>query len=219
MDMDSKEQIQDQTSKIEKIASQMEALLFMFGEPLDLKKIASMLKKSKEDIKEAAKLLKNEYSRPQRGIALVENSEKYMLVTKSEHSSIVEKFVTESLKEDLTPAALETLSIILYFGPISRAQIDYLRGVNSSFILRNLMIRGLIERKPAKGLSYQYEVSFDFLKYMGLEDVKKMPNYDEFRKLKDKFFSGGDFDSLNAAAQETSSNLSQETSNNLSSLS
>lgn len=119
----------------------------------------------------------------------MENSGKYLLATKPEHSVLVEKFVTEDLKEELTPAALETLSIVSYFGPVTRAQIDFLRGVNSSFILRSLLIRGLIERKTAKGLAFEYEVSFEFLKYMGIDHVSKMPKYDEYQKLKDQYFS------------------------------
>jgi segregation and condensation protein B len=177
------------SSNIEKIASQIEALLFIFGESLDKKKISSTLKVTEEEIEKAADFLKEQYSDPKRGIVLMENAGKYMLATKPEHSVLVEKFVTEDLKEELTPAALETLSIISYFGPVTRAQIDFLRGVNSSFILRSLLIRGLIERKTAKGLAFEYEVSFEFLKYMGIDHVSKMPKYEEYQKLKDQYFS------------------------------
>ncbi len=179
----------DETAKIEKIASQIEALLFIFGESLDKKKISSTLKITEEEVQRAVGLLKEQYSDSKRGITLMENSGKYILATKPEHSVLVEKFVTEDLKEELTPAALETLSIISYFGPVTRAQIDFLRGVNSSFILRSLLIRGLIERKTAKGLAFEYEVSFEFLKYMGIDHVSKMPKYDEYQKLKDQYFS------------------------------
>lgn len=179
----------DETAKIEKIASQIEALLFIFGESLDKKKISSTLKITEEEVQQAVGLLKEQYSDSKRGIILMENSGKYILATKPEHSVLVEKFVTEDLKEELTPAALETLSIISYFGPVTRAQIDFLRGVNSSFILRSLLIRGLIERKTAKGLAFEYEVSFEFLKYMGIDHVSKMPKYDEYQKLKDQYFS------------------------------
>jgi segregation and condensation protein B len=177
-----------ESNLIQKLASQMEAVLFIFGEAIDKKKLANTLKSTEEEIDEAGKFLSISLSNSERGIILIENGGKYMLATKPEHSVLVEKFITEDLKEDLTPAALETLSIISYFGPATRAQIDYLRGVNSSFILRSLLIRGLVIRKN-KGNAFEYEVSFDFLKYIGIDNVGKMPQYEEYQKLKDQYFS------------------------------
>ena len=162
--------------------------MFIFGEAIDKKKLSVTLAVSEEQINEAAKELSASLSESGRGIILADNAGKLMLVTKPEHSVLVEKFVTEDLKEDLTPAALETLSIVAYFGPATRAQIDYLRGVNSSFILRSLSIRGLVIRKN-KGNAYEYEISFDFLKFMGIDHVSKMPNYEEYQKLKEQYFS------------------------------
>ena len=90
----------------------------------------------------------------------------------------------EDLKEELTPAALETLSLIAYFGPLSRPQIDFVRGVNSSFIVRNLSVRGLVDRKQGKGNAYVYTASVDFLKYMGAGSVQKLPDYEKYREMK-----------------------------------
>lgn len=174
--------------KIKNTVSALEAILFIFGEPLDIKKLAGTLKVGESEIKEAAKILSSQLSDENRGIDLVENGDKYMLATKPQHAALVEKFVTEDLKEDLTPAALETLSTIAYFGPLTRAQIDYLRGVNSSYILRSLLIRGLINRK-SKGNAFEYEISFEFLKFMGVDHVSKLPQYEEYQKLKDQYFS------------------------------
>ncbi len=175
--------------EIKNIVGPLEALLFIFGEPLDSKKIADVLKTDEEKVKTAAKELSDILSNDSnRGIVLIENSGKYMLATKPQYSALVEKFITDDLKEDLSPASLETLSIIAYFGPATRAQIDYLRGVNSSYILRNLLIRGLINRK-SKGNAFEYEVSFDFLKFMGIDNVEKMPQYQEYQKLKEQYFS------------------------------
>lgn len=203
----------DVANNIEKIASQVEALLFIFGESLDKKKIASTLKVTEEDVENVAQILKEQYSDSKRGITLIESAGKYMLATKPEHSVLVERFVTEDLKEDLTPAALETLSIISYFGPVTRAQIDFLRGVNSSFILRSLLIRGLVERKVAKGLAFEYETSFEFLKYMGIDHISKMPKYDEYQKLKDQYFSQKIEQTQDVQPAETSSGESSLTPN------
>ncbi|HPW34368.1 MAG TPA: SMC-Scp complex subunit ScpB [Candidatus Paceibacterota bacterium] len=172
------------------LVSALEAVLFIFGEAVDIKKLSNILSVSEEEVLVAAKDLSSQLSSSDRGIMLMEKEGKYMLSTKPQHALLIEKFVTENLKEDLTPAALETLSIVAYFGPLTRAQIDYLRGVNSSFILRSLLIRGLVERKTGKGLAFNYEVTFDFLKFLGINHVSKMPQYDEYQKLKDQYFSG-----------------------------
>ncbi len=177
-----------QEEEIKNIIGSLEALLFIFGEPLDSKKIADTLKTDEEKVKIAAKELSRRLSDEDGGIVLVENGNKYMLATKPQYSALVEKFITDDLKEDISPASLETLSIIAYFGPATRAQIDYLRGVNSSYILRNLLIRGLINRK-SKGNAFEYEISFDFLKFMGIDNVEKMPQYEEYQKLKEQYFS------------------------------
>jgi len=193
----------------------MEAILFIFGEQIDKKKLAGALKVDESEIEEAAKTLSQKFLSQDSGIILMENGGKYMLATKPQHAALVEKFITEDLKEDLTPAALETLSIIAYFGPALRAQIDYLRGVNSSFILRSLLIRGLVNRK-IKGNAYEYEVSFDFLKYMGVNQVSQMPQYDKYQKSKEQFFTEHKENepTENPIIIEPSAPLAQETSQN-----
>jgi len=193
----------------------MEAILFIFGEQIDKKKLAGALKVDESEIEEAAKTLSQKLLSQDSGIVLMENGGKYMLATKPQHAALVEKFITEDLKEDLTPAALETLSIIAYFGPALRAQIDYLRGVNSSFILRSLLIRGLVNRK-IKGNAYEYEVSFDFLKYMGVNQVSQMPQYDKYQKSKEQFFTEHKENepTENPIIIEPSAPLAQETSQN-----
>ncbi|OGM90620.1 hypothetical protein A3A20_00685 [Candidatus Wolfebacteria bacterium RIFCSPLOWO2_01_FULL_45_19] len=99
--------------------------------------------------------------------------------------------VEEEFQEDLTAAATETLSVVAYAGPISRAQIEYIRGVNSSFILRSLMMRGLIERNsdPKRQNVYLYTASFELLKKLGLDSAAKLPDYAKYRALIDQFFS------------------------------
>jgi segregation and condensation protein B len=177
-----------QEKNTQKTASAMEAILFIFGEAVDKKKLAGTLKVEESEIEQAAELISQKLSDDSSGIVLMDSGGKYMLATKPQHAALLEKFITEDLKEDLTPAALETLSIVAYFGPAVRAQIDYLRGVNSSFILRSLLIRGLLNRKT-KGNAYEYEVSFDFLKYMGVDNVSRLPQYQEHQKLKEQFFA------------------------------
>ena len=91
----------------------------------------------------------------------------------------------EEISEDLTPASLEALSIIAYLGPISRARLEYLRGVNSIVILRSLMIRGLVERfpDPAHPASFMYRGTFDLMKHLGIKEKEGVPDYEKFQEL------------------------------------
>ncbi len=167
------------------IAAAAEALLFAHGEPLEIKKIAKLINIEEEKVKIALKELEEKLKSDDRGLRLIFLGEKAQLATKPEFSVFLENFIKEEFKEDLTPATLETLSLIAYFGPISRAKIDYFRGVNSSFILRNLLIRGLVERaSDSEGeRGYLYQLSLDCLKHLGISKIEDLPEYQKFKKI------------------------------------
>ena len=167
-------------ANIQNIVGAIEAILFSYGEPMDIKKIAKMLDKKEEEIKSALNEFEEKLKDENRGLKLVFNGEQVQLVTKPEFSEFLEEFIKEEFKENLTPAALETLSLIAYLCPITRAKIDYFRGVNSSFIIRNLMMRGLIERVEG---SYQYRTSFDLIKHLGFSKIEELPEYEKFNKM------------------------------------
>ncbi|MEK7630156.1 MAG: SMC-Scp complex subunit ScpB [Patescibacteria group bacterium] len=170
--------------------AELEALLFYYGEPIQLKKLASLLKIKEEEcanlLNELDAALRENYSR---GLTLVRGEKEVQLATKPAFQSIGQKLIEEEFKETLTPAALDTLSIIAYLGPLPRAKIDYLRGVNSSFTVRNLLMRGLVERdpNPAKGNIYEYRVSFDFLKHLGLSEREELPEYEKYKDVLKRF--------------------------------
>lgn len=187
------ETLQKESFSREHLLGALEAILFLYGEPLSEEKLAAMLHI------EAGELdgLLTEYQESlaqnsSRGLVLIKNHGSCVLATKPQFSLFLEQFVKENLKEDLTPAALETLSLISYFGPVSRMELDYVRGVNSSFTIRNLLVRGLIERTGSKGNAYVYEVSFDFLKHMGVTHVSQLPEYEKYRSMKETYFSPND---------------------------
>jgi segregation and condensation protein B len=102
-----------------------------------------------------------------------------MLGTAPEASALIEQLTREELSKDLGKAGLETLSIIVYKSPITRADLDYIRGVNSSFILRNLQIRGLVEKitNPADARSFLYRPTFELLQHLGVTRVEDLPEY------------------------------------------
>lgn len=169
--------------------AQLEALLFYHGEAVTFKRIASVLKITEDRAEELALEYKKELeAREQGGFALLLDKEKVQLATKPEFHTLFEKLAQDELKEELTPASLETLAIIAYLGPLSRPEIDYIRGVNSSFMLRNLFLRGLVERKKGvkKGGAFAYSASFDFLKHIGLERVGELPEYEKYHTVLEK---------------------------------
>lgn len=169
----------------DEIIAKIEALLFIYGDPISFKKLAKSLEIKESETKEMVLRLSENLKQINRGLALVLDKDKVQLVTKPEFGKLVEETMKGELREELSPASLETLSIIIYSAPISRAEIDYIRGVNSSFILRNLLIRGLIEREvdPKRLNAFVYKPSFDFLKHLGIQKVEGLPEYEQFQKL------------------------------------
>ena len=117
-------------------------------------------------------------------MTLVQTDEDVMLGTAKELSPLIEQLTKEELTRDLGKAGLETLSIVLYQGPISRADIDYIRGVNSQFILRALLIRGLVERvdNPTDARSYLYKPTLDLLSHLGVSKIADLPEYEQVKK-------------------------------------
>ncbi len=161
------------------IEKKIEAILFFKGEPVFLKKLQDILKISKEEIKEAIEKLKTNLKN--RGIVLLEKENEIALGTAPELSQLIENLQKEELNKELSKASLETLSIILYKNGASRAEIDYIRGVNSSFTLRALSVRGLIEKTLdlKDNRRHIYKPSFEVLSFMGIKSVEELPDYEE----------------------------------------
>ncbi|MDD3614161.1 MAG: SMC-Scp complex subunit ScpB [Candidatus Pacebacteria bacterium] len=167
------------------LSRKIEAILFVAGEPVEFQRLADLLEVPVKEIRQSIQEVQNDYQTNKRGLALIVFDDQVQLTTASDLGETIEKFLQKILKEDLTPASLETLSIIAYKGPISRAEIDNIRGVNSSYILRNLLIRGLINREidPHRANAFIYKISFDFLRKMGLEKIEELPDYEKYHNL------------------------------------
>lgn len=164
------------------LAKKIEAVLFFKGEPVTLKKLGESLKVSPGEVIEAIGILKSSLS--ERGIVLMERDQEYFLGTSPELSALIEELQKEELNKELSKAALETLSIILYKNGAGRALIDYIRGVNSSFTLRALSVRGLVEKTPdpKDNRRYVYKPTFELLSFMGVKSVEELPDYEEVSK-------------------------------------
>jgi len=159
------------------ISKQIEAILFYKAEPVKIKKLADILDTDVRAVKSGLEKLLTDLNG--RGLTLIISDDEAMLGTSRDASSVIEKLRKDELSSDLGKAALETLSIILYQGPISRTNIDYIRGVNSQFILRSLLIRGLIERvdNPEDSRSFLYKPSLELLAHLGVSRIEDLPEY------------------------------------------
>lgn len=167
--------------------AQIEGILFFKGEPVTLKRLSDILGKDKAEIEAALKTLEEKLVG--RGLTLIYKEDEVMLGTAPDLSPLIEKLTREELTRDLGKAGLETLSIVLYRGPISRREIDHIRGVNSNFILRNLLIRGLVEKvpSPTDQRSFLYKPTFELLSFMGLTKIEDLPEYTALREEVENF--------------------------------
>ena len=175
------------------LEAKLEAILFLYGEPIKLKKLAEILGVEQTEVKEAAMSLAKRVNQAEnRGLNIIVFDDRVQLTTKPELKSLLTKIANEELDNPLTPASLETLAIIAYLGPCNRSLIEYIRGVNSTFILRSLMIRGLIERHPdpKRANAFVYQVSFDFLRHIGINSPEELPDYGKHRQSVQLFLDG-----------------------------
>lgn len=180
------------------LEAKIEAILFWKGEPMSRKKLAEILKVGQTELNDGLVNLKAALGA--RGVVLLEAGNDVSLGTAPELSSLIEHLTKEELNKDLSKAALEALSIILYKNGATRADIDGIRGVNSSFTLRALSMRGLIERTidTNDNRRYVYKPSMQLISYMGLTSVEELPEYGDVNS------------SIEKAAKEIQEELAKE---------
>jgi len=158
------------------VRSLLESLLFVADEPVAVSQLAKVLEVEVKSIEEALERLRAEYS--QRGVRIQRKGERVQMVTAPEAAPHIERFLGLQLSGKLSTAALETLAIIAYQQPITRAQIEAVRGVNCDGVLRTLTSKGLIEeigRLEQAGRPILYGTTFEFLQYFGLQDLAELP--------------------------------------------
>jgi len=160
----------------------LEAILFYKNEPTQIKKLASMLNVREGEVREGLGMLQKTLEG--RGICLILTESEASLATARDMGSLIEQIARDELSKDIGKAGLETLAIILYNGEgVSRRKIDYIRGVNSTFILRNLMSRGLVEREASEAdqRSFVYKPTIALLTHIGIRGMSELPDLDKFR--------------------------------------
>jgi segregation and condensation protein B len=162
------------------LSQQIESILFYKTEPVSYTWLANFLDVSTTEIDKALRALQETLT--DRGIVLVNQNNTVVLGTHPECSSLIEKLHTKEVTSELSRAALETLAMIVYRGSATKAELDYIRGVNSQFMLRNLLIRGLITKEinPDDKRRALYTPTHDTLSFLGVTDRKELPGYEEY---------------------------------------
>ena len=168
----------------------VEGLLFLSGEDgLTLEEISKIIEKEENEVKLIIKDLYNDYSSTSRGIQIEFLGNHFKLTTKKEHKEYYKKLVIDEENSVLSQSALETLVIIAYNAPLTRIEIDNIRGVNSSYVIRKLLLKGLIEevgRSDAPGRPRLYNITPRFLDYFGLGSIDELPKLEEKQQIIDE---------------------------------
>ena len=169
--------------------------MFISHKPLSVKEFIKTTGASQKDVATSLEELEKEYEKKSGGIKILKIDGKYQLATSDDSSEVVKKFIKSEVTGELTKPSLETLTIIAYRAPISKAELELIRGVNCSVILRNLLMRGLIEAKEDKDkMVVMYNITFDFLKYLGMGAVEELPDFEKLNRSNnlEKLLSGNE---------------------------
>lgn len=173
--------------EIDYIKQIVEVLLFASDVPLPTNRMLSVMEDIKaEKLKHAIEELNEEYANTERTFRICKIGGGYQLVTKPEYSRYIKKLYKGRARSRLSPAALEVLSIIAFKQPISRPEVDQIRGVNSDGVIKTLLERNLITiagRSEAVGRALLYGTTPEFLRYFGLNELTELPKPRELEEL------------------------------------
>lgn len=159
----------------------IEGILFAAGEPVKASKLAAVLEEPIEKVNEAVKFLRHEYDLNLRGLKIIEIDDGYQLCSRPEYYAYIQEILGEQRRQALSNAAMEALAIVAYKQPITRGQVEYIRGVNSDGAMNRLVERNLIEesgRLDAPGRPILYKTTQNFLRCFGLKNPSDLPPVD-----------------------------------------
>lgn len=174
-------------------------LLFTTGDSWRFSDLEQTFQISREILESALTELDQQLS--ESPIMLLVHSENVQLVTRPEYREFLKEIEKSETIKEFSKGALETLSLIAYRGPISRSDIDYIRGVNSQFMLRNLLLRGMIEKAPKN----TYQITLDALRFLGVESVEQLPEFDKFSEEIAKRVPISEFEESENISEDTES--------------
>ena len=164
---------------MDQLTSQIESLLFVSNKPMTIKQLIKFTNASPEAVTIALQELAA--LRANAGVVLLDTGAEFQLATSSENSNLVKDFLNSDLRESLTDATTEVLAIIAYRQPISKTEIESIRGVNSQYSIRALLMRGLVEKiaNPSDSRSSLYQITTEFLQQLGLTSINDLPSFDD----------------------------------------
>lgn len=164
------------------LTEKIESILFVSARPLSVRKLAEICGAGKNDVSAAVDAIAAAYNVEDRGVRLMRHGDEVQMATAPGSSKLVRDFLKDETTGELTKPSLETLTIVAYRGPISKAELEQIRGVNCSLILRNLMMRGLVEAQGEAGQPQTvFRVTMDFIRFLGVSSVEELPEYDKLR--------------------------------------
>ncbi|MGV8145031.1 MAG: SMC-Scp complex subunit ScpB [Alkaliphilus sp.] len=164
----------------------IEALLFAWAEPLSIKELCKLLNAEKEEVEIAIKEMTDEFDYEKRGLQIIKMDDYYQLATKPKYYEYIRELLEPSQKKGLTRATLETLSIIAYKQPVTKVEIESIRGVKCDKSIHTLNEKGLIEergRLEKTGRPILYGTNINFLKVFGLNSLEELPEINELDLL------------------------------------
>ena len=165
------------------LREKIESLLFVATRPLTAKKLAELVASKPEEVDTALEAISKDFEDRGGGVRLLKAGKEWQMASSPGAGKMVQDFLHEEVTGELTRPQLETLTIIAYRGPITKPEIEIIRGVNCSLILRNLMIRGLVEQGDGRDpLLSKYQITMDFVRFLGLRSVEGLPDYDRLHK-------------------------------------
>jgi segregation and condensation protein B len=182
----SENELQSPEIEATKIKSILESLLFINERPIDVTELHGILGVDKKMVETCLSELITEYSQRNCGICIVQIAGGYQMCTSPANEPWIKKMYQERGKQKLSAAAMETLAIIAYKQPITRMEIEAIRGVNADVVTRNLENMGLVKtagRKEVIGRPFLYVTTGKFLEYFGLNELKDLPPLEEFAQM------------------------------------
>lgn len=162
------------------LQSRIESILFVSSDPVSFEKISKVTGAIYEDVEDEISDLLKKYNESGCGINIISQDNEVQMVSNPENNDVVQELTDQEVKSELTRAQLEALTVIAYRAPITKPELEEIRGVNCSRIIRNLLMRGLIKEKDSsEKVVPVYKLSFNALRHLGINSVEELPNYEK----------------------------------------
>lgn len=177
----------NEDSRSPSVKSVLEAILFATSEPVSLKQFSQLFDGvSTRQLRQLLMQLRDEYQEMNRSFQLIEIANGFQICTRPEYHRWIEKFHTRQVRVKLSSSALETLAIVAYKQPVTRAEVETIRGVNSDSVLNSLIEKGMVRiagRRPGPGRSLLFATTDEFLQQFGLKDLSELPSIEEIEQI------------------------------------